>query len=489
MVVRSSARVRGAAPRGRDGLPPRPGEAFDPAARLARRRRYTRAVYRASRLKLGQVVLFAVVVGLLNFQFTWWVVNSLRENRRILELERQLLDGEARAAALELSLRVEGAVRRLTALPYGVIPAPTEEFPELEVVTQPSGGGGWETGSSGPAFLWPLSRQRSLRARLDLAGLGRWLAVTHPGFQLVVASSTPATAGQAAPAPPLDGFLVVADEGRWQAALASYRQRILGVVGGAVFFFAAIAVAVGVLWGALRREGVREMQQKNFISGITHELKTPIAGIRLAIETVLSGRVDASGSRQFLANALADADRLADLVNKVLEVTRYAGGAQLVEEEVAAAERRAVARGVVLQATIEPGIQAPFDPEALAIAVSNLLENALKYAQGDPPRVDVRLRLVRGEAVLEVEDTGVGIAGEELEAIFEPFYRASDEVTRRTPGTGIGLFVAREIVTAHRGRLTAWSRGRGHGATFRMTLPSASLLAEDELSEYDEGSR
>src|SRR5208337_504611 len=107
------------------------------------------------------------------------------------------------------------------------------------------------------------------------------------------------------------------------------------------------------------------------------------------------GRVDDQGRTRFLTNALADSERLADLVDKVLEVTRYAGGAhrlrimpgdlsQLVEEQVMVAERRAVARSIEIQREVVEGIQAPFDPEALPIVVSNLMENALKYAQGSP---------------------------------------------------------------------------------------------------------
>jgi signal transduction histidine kinase len=133
---------------------------------------------------------------------------------------------------------------------------------------------------------------------------------------------------------------------------------------------------------------------------------------------------------------------------------------------------------------VTPGVQATFDPEAMAIVISNLIENALKYAQERAPRVWVQLRLERGEAVLEVRDNGVGIAPAELESIFKPFYRSTDRVTRRTPGTGIGLFVAREIVNAHGGRLIALSPGPGQGATFRLSLPGAEVLPEEEFSEY-----
>ena len=102
-----------------------------------------------------------------------------------------------------------------------------------------------------------------------------------------------------------------------------------------------------------------------------------------------------------------------------------------------------------------------------------------------PPEVKVTLGVEHGLAVITVRDNGVGIAPEELDKVFAPFYRSTDEVTRRTPGTGIGLYVAREIVVAHGGQLTAASGGRGQGALFRLALPGASVLPVDDLSEYD----
>lgn len=259
-------------------------------------------------------------------------------------------------------------------------------------------------------------------------------------------------------------------------------------------FFAAMVSTFAVLWSVLRRENELQRQSQNFISAVTHELKTPIAGIRIALETVIRGRADAESAQRFLGNALSDTERLGDLVEKVLEVTRYTGRArrlqialgdfsQLVEEVVDASERRARARGVDVSAEIDEGIEASFDPEAMSIVISNLVENAVKYAQGPPPSVRVVLTLSGGDAVLEIRDNGVGISRSDLERIFDAFYRAGDEVTRRTPGTGIGLYVAREIVVAHGGRLTAESEGRGRGATFRLVLPAAGEVSDDALSE------
>ncbi|HYB23577.1 MAG TPA: HAMP domain-containing sensor histidine kinase [Solirubrobacteraceae bacterium] len=450
------------------------------------------------RLGLGHLLAFVAVALVLNGQFTWWVVHSLRENRERLDLQRANLRARALAAAAQLQEQAADAADTIENLPPGVIPAATLPFEETRVVSAgPSAplAPGWNQYEGRAVFVRPLGRERLALAFLDPQTPYRWLAALDAELQVVEKPEGESARPLVPLRAPFEHLAVTPDFQRWASLLDQYRQYVFRVLGEGAFFLAAIITAVVLLWKVLRRESALEHQHQNFVSAITHELKTPIAGIRLALETVLAGRVDDEGRTRFLTNALADSERLADLVEKVLEVTRYAGGAhrlsvmpgdlsQLVEEQVMVAERRAAAKGIEIQREVVDGIQAPFDAEALPIVVSNLLENALKYAQGSPPRVRVRLALEHGEAVLEVSDNGVGIAAGDLEAIFRPFFRAGDEVTRRTPGTGIGLFVAREIVLAHGGRLTAASEGRGKGATFRLVLPAAGLLADEEFPEY-----
>jgi signal transduction histidine kinase len=471
--------------------------------------RYTPAVRGGTRLGLGHLVAFVAVALVLNAQFTWWVYYALRDNRERLDLERGLVAARASVAALRLMARSEQAARQVAELPAGVIPSPTPPFVDVQVVdtatlgraASPGPGGegpvvsGWVEENGRPAFARPLGRDRVVLAFLDPQAPYRWLAAIDPTLQLVEQDLALSGRPQASLQPPFDRLVVTPDFHRWEELVDRYRQRVVRVLAEGAFFLAAIVTAVVLLWRVLRRESSLERQHQNFVSAVTHELKTPIAGIRLALETVLSGRVDDEGRTRFLSNALADSERLGDLVEKVLEVTRYTGGAHrlqmalgdfsaLVQDEVVIAERRVSARGGVLEAEITPGVQATFDPEAMSIVISNLIENALKYARGDNPRVWVRLRLDRGEAVLEVRDDGVGIAPSDLEAIFRPFFRAGDEMTRRTPGTGIGLYICREIVHTHGGRLTAASPGHGKGATLRLTLPGAEVLPEEEFSEY-----
>ncbi len=446
------------------------------------------------RINLRQVIVFVAVALVLNVQFTWWVMRSLKENEERLALRQSLVEMRARVAALrlEVSLAEAGWVleRRLEQL------VARPEGPWMEVRVLPSGvvEAGFRRQGEEVRYHAPLPGGGQVQAVLDPLAPERWLAELDPELRLVAARDTTGIPA-ASLAPPLDHWVVTLESPKWEEALSRYRQRIVVVVAQGGLLVAAMIVAIVLVWTAVRREGQRERQHQNFVSAVTHELKTPLAGIRLALETVLSGRVDDEGRERFLRNALIDAERLSGLVQKVLEVTRYAGGAhrlavevgdysELVAQEVAAAARHAEAREVKLDADIEEGVQAPFDDEAMAIVCSNLVENALKYAaRGSPPRVHISLALVRGEAVLQVTDNGVGIDGKDLEAIFQPFYRANDEVTRRTPGTGIGLYVAREIVAAHGGKLTAASRGRGQGATFRLTLPGASRYTDEELSQ------
>jgi signal transduction histidine kinase len=280
-------------------------------------------------------------------------------------------------------------------------------------------------------------------------------------------------------------------------ATVRYQRRVLMVVTEGVFFWLGMAAVVGLLWRMLRQESVLEQQRQNFISAVTHELKTPIAGIRLALETVLSGRAQGASQELFLRNALGDAERLQNLVEKILDLSRFASGvhrlhieladlSQLVEEELAAALPRAEARGIAVEADIAPGVMVPHDGEGIAIIFSNLLENAFKYAAAENPQVRVRLWVEGGQAILEVADNGIGIPREELSKIFGVFYRGGDEVARRTPGTGIGLFVAQEIAKAHGGKLVAESEGPGKGARFRLLLPGAAQVDREGELGYDE---
>jgi signal transduction histidine kinase len=267
--------------------------------------------------------------------------------------------------------------------------------------------------------------------------------------------------------------------------LTEYRRRIVMMVSEGGFFAVLLVVFMGLLWRTFRREVELERQHRNFLAAITHELKSPIAAIRLALETVLSGRAEEHGAaKRFIANALGDTDRLDRLVQKVLHATRYgSGGAGLkrsrrsvsaiVEAAVRDFEPGAILAGAVVETSIEGGLWADVDDEALTIVVSNLLENALKYG-GDPPRIDIALRREEASLLLEVGDNGAGIPEEERVLVFDRFYRAGDEMTRTTQGTGLGLYLVQRIMKAHHGSVVIASTS-DQGTVFRVALPGGDV--------------
>jgi signal transduction histidine kinase len=303
------------------------------------------------------------------------------------------------------------------------------------------------------------------------------------GLEIVGVSDAARIPGVTLP-PPLTSFQVRPTPQRWAQALSMSRRHILMVVSEGSFFALLIFVMIGLLWISLRRELELERQHQNFLSAITHELKSPLASVRLSLETLLRRRADEATATRFLEHALEDTERLGNLVEKVLEVTRYATGRRaitldidslsfIVEETVDAFARRAAATRVDIRTEIEPGIFAHVDREAFSIALSNLLENALKYG-GDPPVIRVGLHARERQTMLTVEDNGHGIPEADIPLIFDQFFRGGDEMTRTASGTGLGLFLVKAIVTAHHGTVSVASTGP-HGTVFRITLERTNV--------------
>jgi len=240
-----------------------------------------------------------------------------------------------------------------------------------------------------------------------------------------------------------------------------------------------LLVLIGLLWRSFRREVELERQHRNFLSAVTHELKSPLASMRLALETVIGGRASPEAGKKFIGNALEDVERLQDLVEKILETTRFGEGwteihreetdlSRLVEDSIEVFRRRALATNALLKSDISPEIHAEVDAEAMAIAISNLLENAVKYGD-DSASVEIDLSMDGNRAVLEVGDNGAGISDEDVEQIFGRFFRGGDEMTRTSRGTGLGLYLVQQIVDAHRGKVEVASTGPA-GTTFRVTI-------------------
>jgi signal transduction histidine kinase len=234
----------------------------------------------------------------------------------------------------------------------------------------------------------------------------------------------------------------------------------------------------------LIREIRRNEQHDAFINAVTHELKTPIASIRLYLETLKTRDVDEAQRREFYNIMLADSDRLLLTVEQVLRAgrardrrRRIANSVIDVDEMVREClERTRVRYGLnerhLIYSEDAKGARVSGDPEELRAAFSNLIDNAVKYSD-DEVQVSVSVSATDDQrVVVRVADKGIGIPSAQLKRIFKRFYRVPGRFMARVKGTGLGLFIVQSVVRKHGGRVFAESPGLGHGSTFTIQLPT-----------------
>ncbi|HTR24520.1 MAG TPA: HAMP domain-containing sensor histidine kinase [Terriglobales bacterium] len=265
----------------------------------------------------------------------------------------------------------------------------------------------------------------------------------------------------------------------WQEGVKVF----LGIV-----FFGAIVTGFVLNTIFLVREIRRNEQHDSFINAVTHELKTPIASIRLYLETLQRREVDEARRREFYQLMLVDTERLMSTVEQVLKAGALAqkkAKAQRVPVDMSAvvsecvdlararhhlSEENLLYQGAA-STLVDGHAQVLGDPEDLHTAVTNLLDNAVKYSP-DGIHINVELAASGDERiVLRVRDRGVGIPQNELKRIFKRFYRVRQRGRARVKGTGLGLFIVRAIARNHGGRVFAESEGAGKGTTVTLDLP------------------
>jgi signal transduction histidine kinase len=258
---------------------------------------------------------------------------------------------------------------------------------------------------------------------------------------------------------------------------------------GSLLFLLLIAGLVLIVMLLLREVRLNE-RQSNFVSAVTHELKTPVASLKLYLDTLEYRDLPPDRRAEFYRTMRHDIDRLTVTINSVLNAAMYTDRpiADLRPVDLARVARRAVDLTLTrfqmpastIRCTTSDALRVAGDAEALETAVLNLLDNAVKYSK-DPVRIEVEAWAdADGQAHVRVSDHGIGMSRTHLPFIFTRFYRIGAEVRRTRKGTGLGLFIVRSIVKGHRGTIAADSPGPDRGSTFTITLPALHEAGEPE---------
>jgi two-component system, OmpR family, sensor histidine kinase SenX3 len=249
------------------------------------------------------------------------------------------------------------------------------------------------------------------------------------------------------------------------------------------FFAVVILAMLALIAGSLRAERELKRRQQNFLSAVTHEFNTPIGTLRLLVQTLRLRRASPERTVDYLRRMETELDRLERTSDHVLAAARLeqtdsppvleAADLNVVVQGLVGRAREGLeARGARL--TVRYGhepLPVSLDPDAFALVLNNLLDNAVKYGTGDVKPVTVTLRADGDLVRLHVDDEGPGVPAEERERVFERFYRAGDELTRVSVGVGLGLHLVKTVTEAMNGWVQVEPGPGGRGSRFTVVLP------------------
>ena len=269
---------------------------------------------------------------------------------------------------------------------------------------------------------------------------------------------------------------------QYQELYNAYKRQEQMIFGEASVFVLTLVAGIWFIHKSYYRQVQANQQQRNFLLAITHELKSPIASIQLVLETLMKRDLPKEKSNQLAGTALKENERLLQLVENLLLTAKLETAYQpdfeeinlgeLVEDLLAKAKNRHHKANLHFEKKgFLPLLK--LDRASMTLLFNNLVDNAVKYSE-NTPEIDIRLEANGKNVSLIIADQGVGIPPNERKRVFEKFYRVGSEETRRTKGTGLGLFIVNQIVKAHKGQIKILEN-KPQGTVFRIEFGIGKL--------------
>ncbi len=290
----------------------------------------------------------------------------------------------------------------------------------------------------------------------------------------------------------LDPMMVV-HAPQYKALQEKLKKQNMMILGEGFIFFILLFLGTYKIHAGFRKELTLNRQQRNFLLSITHELKSPIASIKLSLQTMFNRKLDKNQQERLLQNSLKDTERLQNLVNNLLlaakldnQTVTFAYEQHNLSNLLQQIAEKFTINGAIkrhFHLDIEPQIFIKGDRTALSSIFHNLIENAIKYSSNHDD-ILVKAFIQNNQTIVEISDTGIGIPDKEKKKVFKKFYRIGNEDTRKTKGTGLGLFIVRELVELHSGYITLKDH-EPKGTTFQITFPKAT---QQTASQQDHNS-
>ena len=258
-----------------------------------------------------------------------------------------------------------------------------------------------------------------------------------------------------------------------------YQRQEWMIFGEASVFIISLVIGIWLINRGYNKEIEIAHQRRNFLLSITHELKSPIASIRLVLETFIKRKLNPEQIERFGKNAIKDSERLNELVNNLLFAAKLESAYKPHLEPVrldylinnivdSISEKHPKVIFLKNIQNVIPIIEG--DQNGIVSVITNLVENAIKYNFTTQPKIEIDLQQGNEKIFLNISDNGIGISDREKNKIFERFYRVGNEDTRRTKGTGLGLYIVSKIVKAHQGKITV-ADNITKGTIFKIVLP------------------